>query len=129
VVGSVATYAAGHLGDDSGSSRKPKRSRAAVRPGTVTVAVLNGTTVDGLAAGLSDRIAGAGFRKGAIDVFSDQQLAESVVEYAPGHLADARAVGRVAGIGRREPVTAESRALAGDATVIVIAGADKAPQR
>jgi hypothetical protein len=31
------------------------------------------------------------------------------------------------GISRREPVTADSRALAGDATVIVIAGADEAP--
>ena len=76
---------------------------------------------------LRDQIAAAGFKNGTIDVFSDQQLAESVVEYAPGHQADAKAVSRTVGIGRREPVTADSRALAGDATVIVIAGADKAP--
>ena len=62
-----------------------------------------------------------------IDVFSDQQLAESVVQYAPGRQAEAKAVGRSLGISRREPVTADSRALAPDATVIVIAGADKAP--
>jgi LytR cell envelope-related transcriptional attenuator len=139
-VGGVATYgvsrlAGGDGGDHSGKtqandnrvSRKPKRSGLAVKPGTVTVAVLNGTTVNGLAAALRDQIAAAGFKKGTINVFSDQQLAESVVEYAPGHLAEAKAVGRIVGISRREPVTASSRALAGDATVIVIAGADKAP--
>jgi tRNA A37 threonylcarbamoyladenosine dehydratase len=108
-------------------SRKPKRSGVAVKPGNVTVAVLNGTTVNGLAAMLRDQLAAAGFQKGAIDVYSDQQLAESVVEYAPGHLAEAKAVGRRLGISQHEPVTANSLALAGDATVIVIAGADKAP--
>ena len=76
---------------------------------------------------LRDQIAAAGFKKGTINNFSDQQLAESVVQYAPGHQAEAKAVSRRLGISRREPVTADSRALAGDATVIVIAGADKAP--
>jgi hypothetical protein len=116
-------------GDDAGNAQadKPSRSGAAVEPRNVTVAVLNGTTAPGLAAALRDQIAAAGFKKGRIDVFSDQQLAESVVHYAPGHRAAATAVGRRVGISRREPVTAASRALAADATVIVIAGADKAP--
>jgi hypothetical protein len=48
-------------------------------------------------------------------------------KYVPGHQAEAQAIGRRFGISQREPVTADSRALAGDATVIVIAGADKAP--
>jgi LytR cell envelope-related transcriptional attenuator len=113
--------------NDNGLPHKPKRSAVAVNPGNVTVAVLNGTTVPGLAAALRDQIAGAGYRKGKIDVFSDQQLAESVVQYAPRHEAEAKAVGLRLGISQREPVTANSRALAGDATVIVIAGADKAP--
>jgi hypothetical protein len=112
---------------DNGLPDKPKRNGAAVKPGNVTVAVLNGTTVPGLAATLRDQIAAAGFTKGTIDNFSDQQLAESVVQYAPGHQAEAKAVSRTVGISQREPVTADSRALAGDATVIVIAGADKAP--
>ena len=76
---------------------------------------------------LGDQIAAAGFKKGTIDVFSDQQLAESVVQYAPGHQAEAKAVTRRLGISRLERVTGDSRALAGSATVIVIAGADKAP--
>ncbi|HEX2194936.1 MAG TPA: LytR C-terminal domain-containing protein [Candidatus Limnocylindria bacterium] len=133
VVGGAAAYGVTQLGgDDSGNAQaslhnKPKRNGAAVKPGDVTVAVLNGTTVPGLAAMLRDQIAAAGFKKGMIDVFSDQQLAESVVQYAPGHQAEAKAVSRTVGISEREPVTADGRALAGDATVIVIAGADKAP--
>jgi hypothetical protein len=120
-------YGVTQLSGGGDSSNKPKRNGAAVKPGNVTVAVLNGTTVPGLAAALSDQIAAAGFKKGTIDVFSDQQLAESVVQYAPGHQAAAEAVSRRFGISQREPVTADSRALAGDARVIVIAGADKAP--
>jgi hypothetical protein len=118
-----------HGGDEpvKAKAAKPKRHAAAVEPRTVTVAVLNSTTVPGLAAALREQIAAAGFKKGTIDDFSDHQLAESVVQYAPGHRADAKAVGRVVGIGEREPVAAASRALAPDAAVIVIAGADKAP--
>jgi LytR cell envelope-related transcriptional attenuator len=135
VLGGSAAFGVTQLtGDDGGDNSrkaqandKPKRKPAAVKPGNVTVAVLNGTTVPGLAAALRDQIAAAGFKKGMIDVFSNQQLAESVVQYAPGHKAEAIAVSRTVGITRSEPVTADSRALAGDATVVVIAGADKAP--
>ena len=116
-----------HANNDNGLPNKPKRNGAAVNPGNVTVTVLNGTTVPGLAAMLRDQIAAAGFKKGTINDYSDKQLAESVVQYAPGHQAEAKAVSRRLGISQREPVTADSRLLAGDATVIVIAGADKAP--
>jgi hypothetical protein len=112
---------------DNGLPTKPKRKAAAVKPRNVTVAVLNGTTVPGLAAALRDQIAAAGFEKGMINDFSDKQLAQSVVEYAPGRQSAAEAVGRRVGISRLQPVTTGSRALAGDAAVIVIAGADKAP--
>lgn len=113
--------------NDNGLTNKPKRNGAAVKPGNVTVAVLNGTTVPGLAAMLSDRIAAAGFKQGAINDYPDKQLAESVVQYAPGHEAEAKAVGRRIGVNQREPISQSSLALAGDAAVIVIAGADKAP--
>jgi hypothetical protein len=137
VLGGAAAELTGHDGgdhsgkaqanSDNGLSNKPRRSGATVKPGNVTVAVLNGTTVPGLAAALRDQIAAAGFKKGMINDFSDQQLAASVVQYVPGHQAEAQAIGRRFGISQREPVTADSRALAGDATVIVIAGADKSP--
>ena len=134
VLGGAAAYGVTRLTgdhgvDDPGKARasEPRPNGAAVKPGNVTVAVLNGTTVPGLAAALREQIAAAGFKKGTINDFSDQQLAESVVQYAAGHEAEAKAVSRRVGISQREPVGGDSRALAGDATVIVIAGADKAP--
>jgi hypothetical protein len=123
----VTELAGGGDSSGHGSPKKPKRHGSAVKPGNVTVAVLNGTMVPGLAATLRDRIGAAGFKKGAINDFSDKRLAESVVEYAPGQQAAAKAVGRSVGISQVAPVTATARALAGVATVIVIAGADKAP--
>jgi hypothetical protein len=114
--------------DDNKATRpRPRHVAPAVVPGEVTVAVLNGTTVPGLAAALRDRVVAAGFGKGIINVFSDQRLAASVVQYAPGRQAAARAVGRALGIGRSEPLAATGRILAGDATVVVIAGTDVAP--
>ncbi|MEA2400486.1 MAG: hypothetical protein QOK00_889 [Thermoleophilaceae bacterium] len=143
VLGGAAAYGVSQLsGDDGGTtpgqsasggdqasngSGQPKHNRGAVKPGNVTVAVLNGTTVPGLAATLSDEVAAAGFKVGTITNFTDQQLAESVVQYAPGHEAEAKAVSRRLGIGQREPVDPSIQTLAGDASVIVIAGADKAP--
>jgi hypothetical protein len=121
VLGGVALLTGG-----GSRTRAPEPKRAAVKPAKVTVAVLNATTVPGLAARLRDEIAAAGFKKGSIDDFSDKQLPESVIQYAPGHQAEAKAVSRELGVSRREPVTAGTRALAGAATVIVIAGADKA---
>ncbi len=142
VLGGAAAYGVTQLtGDDSGDSPgaaqsgstgkndsgKPQGKGATVNPASVTVAVLNGTTVPGLAATLSDQVGAAGFKVGTITNFYDQQLAESVVQFAPGHEAEARAVSRRVGISQREPVNPSSKALAGDATVVVIAGADKAP--
>jgi hypothetical protein len=115
----------GKQGDPGGGGTQ--RNAGAVKPGTVTVAILNGTTVPGLAATLSDQVGAAGFKVGTIANFTDQQLAESVVQYAPGHQHEAAAVARKVGIGQREAVSPSSRDLAGDATVIVIVGADKSP--
>ena len=106
---------------------KPKKG-APIEPSSVTVAVLNGTTVGGLAAAIGDQVGAAGFQVGTVANFGpNQQLAESIVEYTKGHEREAAAVGRKLGIGQRERARAESQELAGDATVIVIAGADKAP--
>jgi LytR cell envelope-related transcriptional attenuator len=113
-------------GQDRGEGHGGQR-HGGVNPAHVTVAVLNGTTVPGLASALGDELNAAGFRLGAISNFADQRVAESVVQYAPGHQLEAHAVGGRVGIDRREPIDASTRALTGDATVIVIVGADEAP--
>jgi hypothetical protein len=109
-------------GDGGGAdgSRQP-----AIDPSQVTVAVLNGTTVPGLAATIGDTISGAGFQLGTVTNNFDQERAESVVLYAPGAEREAAAVSRRLDISQREAIDADSQALAGDATVVVVAGADQ----
>jgi len=102
---------------------KPPAKRAIV-PADVTVSVLNGTTVGGLAAQLGDKLEGQGFQLGNVTNGTDQQRAESVVLFAPGAEDEAKDVGRRLGIDQREAVDPDSQARAGDASVVVIAGAD-----
>lgn len=106
--------------DDQGTPQ-PRRPN----PRTVRVAVLNGTTVPGLAAQIGDQIERQGFRLGTVTNFNDQQRAESVVLYAPGAEREAAEVGRRLKIAQREPIDAESQGVAGDATVAVVTGQDK----
>jgi len=109
-------------GGDSGAGN----DKPAVVPSNVTVAVLNGTTVPGLAKQVGDEVESHGFRLGTVANTADQeqQRAESVVLFAPGHVREARAVNKRLGIGQRERIDPASQELAGDATVVVIAGAD-----
>jgi LytR cell envelope-related transcriptional attenuator len=115
----------GQVGPGDGDDRQEPRRRARVNPASVTVSVLNGTTVPGLAAQIGDKVEGFGFQLGNITNSSDQQRAESVVMHAPGAERDAAAVGRRLGITQREPIDPDSQALGGDATVVVIAGQDQ----
>jgi hypothetical protein len=109
--------------DDGAAKQRPP-----IVPANVKVAVLNGTTVDGLAGQISDRVESHGFQVGTVANTADQeqQRAESVVLFTPGHQREAQAVNKRLGISQREPIDAASRELAGDATVVVIAGADLA---
>jgi LytR cell envelope-related transcriptional attenuator len=118
-----AQQASGGDEDDGGTQRQ----QPPVKPASVTVAVLNGTTVPGLAAQVSDELQQRGFRVGNVDNSPDssQQRAESVIQFASGHRREAVAVGRRLGIGQREPIDPAVQQLAGDATVVVIAGQDQ----
>ena len=109
-------------GENGQDARKP------VVPANVTVAVLNGTTVPNLALGVGERVQNHGFTLGTVANSADQeqQRAESVVMFAPGHRREAIAVSRRLQITQRQPIDAASQELAGDATVVVIAGADLA---
>jgi hypothetical protein len=115
-------------GDTGGGGGEPKQSGGSVDPGNVTVAVLNGTTVTGLAKQVGDRVEAQGFRLGTVANTADQeqQRAESVILFSSGHKNEAKAVSRRLKITQRQPIDPASQDLAGDATVVVIAGADLA---
>ena len=93
-----------------------------------TVGVLNGTTTNGLAGTIADRLqAEAGYAKGTTATNTrDQTLQASTVYYGEGFRSQGRAVGRLLGIDTIEPIDEETQALAPDADVIVLAGADQA---
>ncbi len=111
--------------EGDGEGGQQRRNRPAIDPASVTVAILNGTTVPGLAARVSDEVQSAGFEVGTVANSSDQQRAESVILFAPGHEREAAAVSRRLDISQREPIDAATQGLAGDATVVVVTGADR----
>jgi hypothetical protein len=104
-----------------------KKATPAVSADKITVAVLNGTSIPGLAAQVGDRVDAEGFTLGTVSNASQTQSnrANSVALYATGHQSDARRVARrlnIRNIGRLDPDTQQ---IAGDATVVVIVGSDK----
>ncbi len=113
--------------DNGGSDQPAKPRRAAkVNPSSVTVSVLNGTNIPGLAAQIGDEVEAKGFQLGNVTNASDQGVRnESVVFYARGAEREAIAVGRGLDISQREGIDAQTQSLAGDARVVVVAGSDK----
>ncbi|MEA2360871.1 MAG: hypothetical protein QOD71_16 [Thermoleophilaceae bacterium] len=108
-------------------STKTTKKAAPVKPGKITVAVLNGTGIPGLAAQIADRVDAVGFTRGTVSNASQTggQRVNSVAMYASGHKSDASAVARKLRIKTVQPIDAESQGIAGDASVVVIVGSDK----
>jgi hypothetical protein len=94
------------------------------------VGVLNGTTTNGLASTLADRLQQeGGYARGTTATNTrDQTLQASTVYYADGFRAQARSVAELLGIDAVEPLDEETQALAPDSNVVVLAGADQATQ-
>ena len=118
------------------ASRRTSQA-SAVRPSTVTVSVLNGTDMQGLAGHVAQRLAAEGFRKGAVTNASDQTQTTSVVAYmAPTYRRDALAVAAALKLRRAsvQPIEASTRAIACPPTkactsaVVVTIGRDLATQ-
>jgi hypothetical protein len=97
--------------------------------GDTNVAVLNGTTFNGLAGQVADRVAQeGGYQRGITETNTrDQTLQSSTVFYADGFRGSARAVAKLLSIDTTKPLDADTQALAPDADVVILAGADQAP--
>ncbi|HYB26821.1 MAG TPA: LytR C-terminal domain-containing protein [Solirubrobacteraceae bacterium] len=89
---STASKSSSALSSSLASSRTRSRT-VLVQPSKVTVSVLNGTDLNGLAARVASRLAAEGFREGAITNAANQTQTTSIVAYvAPAYRADALAV-------------------------------------
>ncbi|HXF00684.1 MAG TPA: LytR C-terminal domain-containing protein [Solirubrobacterales bacterium] len=124
VLGLVAIFASEQfLEGDGGSGKGPKPG--SVEPGDVEVAVLNGTSVPGLAAKVGDDVKVNGFRLGTVTNSRDQ-FDQTVVMYARGQQPAGKKVAHDLGVKPLQPIDRQTERTAGDADVVVIAGADRA---
>jgi hypothetical protein len=94
----------------------------------LSLAVLNGTTVTGLARGVADQLTSRGYDEPNVvtNDTSNQSRVRTTVYFEPGHRADALGVASCLHIGsdRVAPMDANARALADRAVVAVFVGAD-----
>src|SRR5918912_1571983 len=135
IIGGALAFAVSQVGGANSSSTHSNAASGSGRaahqpplsPHDVTVSVLNGTTVPGLAAQVGDRVESEGFRLGNITNGSNQQRGQSVVLYAPGASRQAVLVSRRLGIAGRQPMDAESQALGGSAKGVGVVGPDETP--
>lgn len=99
----------------------------ASNPTDTTVTVLNGTGTAGLAHHLASDLQQSGYSQAAAAAAVPQGThPATVVEYTHGHRADAQAVARSLNVTQVQPIDSSTAALAGPATVVVLAGADQA---
>jgi hypothetical protein len=109
------------------STKTTKSSAPATSPAETIVTVLNGTEKAGLAHSISGQLQQRGYSQAA--ALSGQPAGThplTVVQYAPGHQAEAEGVAHTLGVTEVQHLEAAVAAMAGSAKVVVIVGADKA---
>jgi LytR cell envelope-related transcriptional attenuator len=113
----------------NGGQRKssPDRGKRQVQvdPAQVTVAILNGTTVQGLAAKIGEQISAGGFTLGTIGNAARIDQTKSEVLYRKGESAAARAVANRLGVQSIRPVDSVNAEIAGSFDAIVLVGSDR----
>jgi hypothetical protein len=97
----------------------------AVVPADVDVAVLNGTSIPGLAVKVGDDVKANEFKLGKV-AESPRPYQQTVVMFAPGQQRAARRVAHDLGVKPLQPIDAATTKLVPDADVVVIAGEDRA---
>jgi hypothetical protein len=141
VVGGGVAFGITQLGggDDASGGRADtgnpgaKREKAAakpapIKPGDVSVTVLNGTVVTGLAHNIGSRLSSAGYELENQLTATEGGVAESVVLFKPGANREAQLVAKELDISQIEPADSNATAQGGNAEVIVLVGADLAEQ-
>jgi hypothetical protein len=102
-------------------------SAPAASPAETRVAVLNGTGTTGLAHKLSANLQQSGYTQAtALSGTPSGSHSTTIVEYSSGHRADAAHVAQALEVTGVQPMEPSVSSLSGSATVVVIAGLDKA---
>ena len=115
----------GGSGAKAADKEKKKAGAQKVKPGEIEVAVLNGTSVTGLAASWGAKIENKGFELGAV-TNTNSTFEESVVMFEPGAKPEAKEVAERLKIKKVQPMVAEVAEVSNEAKVSVVVGEDNA---
>ncbi len=124
VLGIAAIFGSERLLQGDEQTGRPSKPGAIV-PGEIEVAVLNGTSVPGLAGKVGDDVQVNGFKLGTISN-SRTRFDQTVVMYEPHRRRAARRVAHDLGVKPVQAIDRQTERVAGSAEVVVIAGADRA---
>jgi hypothetical protein len=125
--GQGTATAAHHTHHTQTSPNHGESSAPATGPASTTVAVLNGTSINGLAHSLSKDLQQSGYAQAnALNGTPPGSHPTTVIEYSSGHHAEAQGVASALSVTQVQPMETAVSSLAGAATVVVIAGEDKA---
>jgi LytR cell envelope-related transcriptional attenuator len=108
-----------------GGGQRTTPAPASIRPSDVTVAVLNGTTIAGLAAQVGEEASADGFTLGTVTNAARTDQSRSQVLYRKGQKTAAQLVANRLGVHATAPVDTLSAELAGSFDVVVLVGADR----
>ena len=122
LIGVAAIFVSQQLLSDD---ERPQKRVGRIVPGDVSVAVLNGTAINGLAGKVASDIEAAGFEVVAI-TNTQPGFAETEVFYEDRQKPAAMKVAGDLGVRKVEPVDRELREQAEGADVVVVAGEDRA---
>jgi hypothetical protein len=125
LIAAGVVYAISSGGGESATGNDHANAAKSVKPSEIEVAVLNGTSVAGLAATYGEKIEGKGFEAGPV-TNSSETFERSVVMFKPGHEPEAKMVSKRIAIPRVEPMSGEIAAVAQQANVAVVVGEDNA---
>jgi hypothetical protein len=116
-----------HASTRATTTHAGESSAPAVSPAEAQVAVLNATSTPNLAHRLSSNLQQSGYSQATpLNGTPPGSHQTTVVEYTPGHRAEASRVAQALGVTRVQPIEAGVSSLVGSSTVVVIAGLDRA---
>ncbi|MGD9735483.1 MAG: LytR C-terminal domain-containing protein [Solirubrobacterales bacterium] len=126
LIAAGVVYAITSGGEEGGAKGSGSTNTArAVKPSEIEVAVLNGTSVPGLAASYGEKIEEKGFEAGAV-TNSSETFEDSVVMFKPGHEPEAKLVAKRIAVPKVQPMSGEIIQVARKANVAVVVGEDNA---
>lgn len=121
--GALQLFGSNESGSGAASSQGQRTGDAP--PSQITVAVLNGTSVPGLASKVGSDLKKAGFKLTTITNANQQDIANTTVAYTKGQKLAGVKVSKQLGVDPPSPLSPQDAALAGDADVVVTVGSDR----